>query len=311
MFKDPYSTTICQNYLMGKVVDQIKKHAIMGGEQLVPANNPLSDRPMYGLYKVVPGLADIPPFAHPVTIVEKDSDGYERAATYVDVRSFTRRDVNGEIKVTGIMDHNFAMLRGFLQQIWHGDDWISLQNLGIYQVTMFNRWLGGMLTRRFALAPETQMRMAVISSFYYLCLFLDDHAAAGDELPENERLRIATMIARATMINAEEVLNIMTGFKVARDANGLVELIKNESQTVRFESFNLAQLYATVTGGWFGFNAKETLAVALEHPPTFIAIALMASQERGYRNTEFGRISEQYKNADNLKSFIFNAKNLQ
>ncbi len=311
MFKDPYSTTICQNYLMGKVVDQIKKHAIMGGEQLVPANNPLSDRPMYGLYKVVPGLADIPPFAHPVTIVQKDSDGYERATTYVDVRSFTRRDVNGEIKVTGIMDHNFAMLRGFLQQIWHGDDWISLQNLGIYQVTMFNRWLGGMLTRRFALAPETQMRMAVISSFYYLCLFLDDQVSADGELPENERLRIATMIARATMINAEEVLNIMTGFKVARDANGLVELIKNESQTVRFESFNLAQLYATVTGGWFGFNAKETLAVALEHPPTFIAIALMASQERGYRNTEFGRISEQYKNADNLKSFIFNAKNLQ
>lgn len=311
MFKDPYSTTICQNYLMGKVVDQIKKHAIMGGEQLVPANNPLSDRPMYGLYKVVPGLADIPPFAHPVTIVQKDSDGYERAATYVDVRSFTRRDVNGEIKVTGIMDHNFAMLRGFLQQIWHGDDWISLQNLGIYQVTMFSRWLGGMLTRRFALAPETQMRMAVISSFYYLCLFLDDQVSADGELPENERLRIATMIARATMINAEEVLNIMSGFKVARDANGLVELIKNESQTVRFESFNLAQLYATVTGGWFGFNAKETLAVALEHPPTFIAIALMASQERGYRNTEFGRISEQYKNADNLKSFIFNAKNLQ
>ena len=51
--------------------------------------------------------------------------------------------------------------------------------------------------------------------------------------------------------------------------------------------------------------------MAVEHPPTWLAMVAMATNERGYRNTVIGKLCQLYQKADEVKSFIFNLKQLQ
>ena len=45
---------------------------------------------------------------------------------------------------------------------------------------------------------------------------------------------------------------------------------------------------------WFGSNAKEILAVALEHPPTWYAIVFSSLEERTYKNSMIARVAERF-----------------
>jgi hypothetical protein len=61
----------------------------------------------------------------------------------------------------------------------------------------------------------------------------------------------------------------------------------------------------TLTGqSWFGLNAKEILAIALEHPPTWTTIVHHALQERTYRNSVIAKLAERYIKGSNRTDFI-------
>lgn len=306
MFKDPYQTTWLSGVNLHKVIAEIQQHRRISGPQFHQIKNPLNESSPngYGVVALGPGLADVPPFSHPLTIKDLVTGLQE---VYVDVRSFTRLDRDGNMVVSGELDYKFAVVRAFLQRVWNGEDWKSLLNLGTFPMTMFHRWLGGRLTRSYALPPEVQMRLTIIGGWYYLCQFIE---TSQETLDEKDRLRMASQIARSSFVTAEDVINTVENWNITRDIGDLVNLLKAEAGTARFEHLTTAQLYTVMNGGWFGHNSGEVLAVALEHVPTFITICIFAAQERGYHNTEFGKIAEQYKNADEVKSFLFNAKQL-
>ena len=59
---------------------------------------------------------------------------------------------------------------------------------------------------------------------------------------------------------------------------------------------------------WFGANAKEILAVALEHPPTWLSLVYIALKERSYKNTSLAKIALRYAlnkgGNDFIRSFV-------
>lgn len=304
MFKDPYTTTWLSGANLHKVVEAIQKYRRTNGGQFHDVKNPLNEDRDAAVMALGPGLADIPPFSHPLVIEDLVT---KMRMVYVDVRNFTRLDREGNMIVAGDLDYRFAMIRGFLQHVWMSEDWRSLVNVGSFPVTMFHRWLSGRLTRTYALPPEVQMRLTIIGGWYYLCQFIESNQESIDE---RDRMRMASQIARSSFVTAEDAINAVAEWPITRSIGDLVALLKAEAGTARFEHLTTAQLYTVMNGGWFGYNSAEILAVALEHVPTFIAICIFAAQERGYHNTEFGKIAEQYKNADEIKSFLFNTKQL-
>lgn len=309
MFKTAYDTTPCRNYVLTKIVTELERHRVMGGEQYQSPSNPYqSDQTLYNLCTLTPGLADIPPFAHPYqsTTPSKAGDNDTRTV-YVDVRNFTRRSREGEVVVSAPLDYELAVLRGMLQLTWASDAHVDLLNLGGYQVTIYSRWLSEVLTRRLALPPETQMLVTVAAAWFYLCMFIDD---TTDAIADNDRLRMATQIARATYVGAEDVIRMVDAMPLFKDIAGFIEWLKTDGGSTRFEDLSVAVVYTAVSGSWFGSNARETVAVAIEHPPTFVAMLTLASEERGYRNTVLGKLAQQYQKADEVRSFLFNLKHL-
>ncbi len=323
MFKTAYDTTACQKHIIQTAITAIAQHSALSGNQFRFAVNPLTDNTIYSVKTIVNGPALIPAFGHPLAIDEKlfpdgsednSADKKERYRVFVDVRNFTRItstadfDSDSEVDIKSKMDYHFAVTRGFLQHVWLRYGPRDLLTLGNYQIKIYSRWLSDLLTKRFALPPDIQMTLVIISAYFSQCQFLEDTVV---ELDEERKLKFATQIASSTYITAEDALRVLDTLPIIRDVAGFIAAIKDQSGTVRLEHFNTALLFTAVTGSWFGPNNVEVTQVALEHPPTFIAMILSAANEKGYRNTAIGKLVEQYDGDDELKPFLLNAKRLQ
>lgn len=307
MFKDAYSTTPCSAYQIKSSIDGVQRHMVMDNTQCKQVPIPgRTDGFVKDLWMVTPGLSDIPPFAHPLVIPSKIMEGVTE--TFIDVRNFTRLTRDDEVVVSASMDYELSVLRGFFQSVWNRGEYMDMLNLGHYQITIFARWLSEALTRRLALDPEIQMRVTVLAAYFYLCMFNDQ---VDDELEDKTMLRYAAMIARSTYVNADDVIKIIEPLPFQRRASDFCRLLEEHGESARFEKFNVGLLYTIISGSWFGSNARELAAVAVEHPPTWLAMLCMATNERGYRNTVIGKLAQQYQKADEVRSFLFNIKQLQ
>jgi hypothetical protein len=321
MFKTAYDTTACQKHIIQPTINAILQHSAVTGNQFRFAVNPLTEDTIYSVKTVLNGPAVIPAFGHPLAIEQKlfsdefgDQDDKPRYRVFVDVRNFTRisatddYDEGKEVDIKSKMDYHFAVMRGFFQHVWLRYGARDLLNIGNYQIKIYSRWLSDILTKRFALPPDVQMTLVIISAYFYQCLFLDDNVT---ELDESMKLKFATQVASATYISAEDAMRVIDTLPVIRNLDELVNIIQSQSGTVRLEQFNVALLFTATSGSWFGPNNVEVTHVALEHPPTFIAMIISAANEKGYRNTSIGKLVDQYDGDDELKPFLLNAKRLQ
>lgn len=299
MIIESYATTICRNYNLVKTIDQVLKQEIIGSGQVTYVTNVNGQGYKDSKVKMVtPGLAEIVPFAHPIVVRDKRSDDY---AVYVDVRNYMRLNQVGTPVIHAHSDYALTVLRGLMQSNWiRPDDRHNLMSLGDIPVTFFSRWLSDILTIRLNLTPDIQSRVSVIIAYYYLNLFLE-----GDdsEVPEDIKVRFGSMIARATYVSIPDVYAIIDELPRMFCTEDLIKSLVAHSNTTRFEKLTLAFLYTAVSGSWFGSNAREIVSIALEHPPTWIALVFSAINERGYKNTAVGRIAQNMKNNDAVAAF--------
>lgn len=227
----------------------------------------------------------------------------------IDVRQFTKRDVAGRVAVTAHNDFKLTVLRGIMSRMYVVNHPTDFLNLGIAPLGVFSRWISENLNRRFALTADVQIRSTVITAFYYLCQF-NSHKIAEDKVKYEEYLvSCATRIAKVTS-SVESILPIIENCGFISDINGYIQALKSHSGTERFEPLTAAFLFANLSGSWYGFNFRELVNVAVEHPPTFIAMLYMAADERGYRNTALGKILKDTVKPEDLKIFLRNVDQL-
>ena len=316
MFKTAYDTTACIGYQdsIRKALEEISKQEVLGSKQIQIAKNLMKEGnsvkdapPFWGVRAIYPGIADISPFAHPINedrrlAVGKNADDSE--TVYIDVRSFSRLDQQGEPVVTAARDYSVMSLRGALQSVWNGvDTFRDLLNLGDYQLTVYARWISETLTRRLTLPPEIQMKLAVYAAYYYLCQFITDDQK---EIEQKDYIRMATMIARSTYVNVEETLNLIEDLPILTNIQSFIDLLKEKSESARYEQLNLALFVSIFGGSWLGANSREVSVVAVEHPPTFIALLAIATLERSATRSAIGQIAETFKKDDQSKTFLYN-----
>lgn len=315
MFISAYDTTACVGYqqAIADALIEIKKLQIVdGGSQLRSIENPFKPKGFFwGVTAVYPGVANIPPFAHPIVdFPEQKAGQVEQDAfnTYIDVRSFSRLNQEREPVISAPRDYKLACARGALQSVWNRhQEYMDILNLGDYQVTVYARWVSETLARRLTLPPEVQMKLAVYAGFFYLCQFLTSDKT---ELEEKDILRFGNLISRCTYVNLQDTLTIIDDLPILTNIQSFIDLLKERGESTRYEQLNLALFTSIFSGSWMGANSRELSIVAIEHVPTFVAMLALATTERSATMSVIGKIAETFKKSDQPQTFVYNLSHL-
>lgn len=284
IFKTAYDTTATSGFRIEKTVDAIQKASIGSELQLAP-NQYI--RAVQGGGSVVD---NVPQFEHPMWIEGVDNVNY----IAYDVRPFGKIDkFASEFQVRNSIEYDTATLRAKLNYIWMTESPNILRDISQLPVAVFSSWIAESVTRRFVLDPEEQLRLSILAAYHYQCLFTD-----AKELDANERNRMGSAISRAIGVAAEQVFDVIDDLPVLQNISDFCAHAQTVTQSVRLQELNSALLITLLGGTWFGHNHKEMVAVALEHPPTWLAILVACYQSRTFKNSQIAKIAEN-KNRSN------------
>lgn len=309
-----YDTTVGSAYLqrIGKTKDAIREAIVKG---CIGYNS-------YGLKQVdsfiptmITGLdhseSTIPYFTHPLIVEFENKKINDGIFICSDMRPFANAvsTSNGaELRIRNKMEFDLARMRHILNTIWLVESPKYLRDMSGIPATIFSSWISEFIAKRFALDPGEQLKLIIITAYYYYSLFETDSQFHSDDTARIIGAVIKTTRAPANMVT--EIFDKLTTLSSIKDyCSNVVALLDNP----RLENFNEGILITIVCNAWFGTNASEILAVALEHPPTWIAVCYSSFVERTFKNSGIAKISERYAlnkgGNDFIKSLISVTKN--
>lgn len=308
--KTAYETTACRDFAMKKTIDALLAAFADGwlpaantrptGDARNPGNTKVSSRVL--LLEGGSAVAnDVPAFAHPIAL-EKDGLQY----IVVDVRPYGRFDPHQqEFKVRNSIEYQFAVMRAALDQVWNSQSPTILQNVNQQPMAIFASWISESVGRRFSLDPGEQYKLSILAAIFYNLHFWDSDST---ELPEVEKNRAAASIARALRASAEDVFAIIDQVSHLNNVGEFCVQARDVVGSVRLNDFNPGVLFAIVGGSWYGSNSREIAAVALEHPPTWLAVLMAAINERTYKNSGIAKLAERFtgRSGDQLVPALYN-----
>lgn len=291
IFRSAYDTMACADFVMTRTEAALEAVLHTGHLQAMPDSHA---RELTG----GAAIADaVPAFAHPIVMKSKDSDG----DVVVDVRAYGKFDPHqGKFVVRARTDYGFATLRAKINQVWVKEAPKLLFNVSPLGMKLFASWVAENVAKKFALDPREQANLQILAAFYYYSLFMDQH-----EFSATDKARNAAAIIKATGINASMVLEVTEHFNAPiASVMDFCSAAREVTESVRLKDFNVGLLYAILGGTWFGGNAKEVLAVALEHPPTWLAIVAMAATDRSFKNSYITKLLERQDRRDKGQTFM-------
>lgn len=231
-----------------------------------------------------PAQERIPAFAHPFFInPRKEESGY----IAIDVRYFGKTSPVEPFKVRNLPEYTLTHNRGILNRIWIDEAPSILQNVSPIPMTVYASWISQAIARRFALDPQEQISLQILAAYFYSCQFIDDA-----DMSEQMKLKLAGTIARVTRNSASTVMNVIESMPVITDVAQFCELAREATKSIRLDSLNPGILFLSLKGTWFGVNKDEIIPVAIEHPPTWLAVLTASFMDRSFRNTAITKIAE-------------------
>jgi hypothetical protein len=293
IFKSAYDTKACEGFLGGSSLRKVDEDLVKADRMLAlifKDNLVVVDNRSWS-------LVEMPVFAHPFLF--KGEKGETHVA--VDVRAFCRNDPRtGDIIVTNAPEHSATLFRGQLNWVWIHDLPSLLRDVSPLPLAVYTAWISENVARRYALDAREQLDLAILSGIFYQSCFMDD-----DAFSDNDEMRIVKAVSTACRCKADDVLAILD--QVEEPIKGIKEFCGYVATVVsptRLGKFNVGLLYEIIKGTWFGSaNAKEIVAVALEHPPTWLTVLRSAAGERAYKNSPIYRILERQQQA-NVTRFV-------
>lgn len=296
MFLNAYDTKAGSGYQKAAkdIADRISKEFTMGGSNDFP---PINQEPL--CFYVSPHNTTLKPFAHPLEVTHP-----RLGSVFVcDVRGFTRLNANREVVISSALDYSVSTERCILEQRWVKEGCKRIFDLGIFQVEAFGRWISNGLRARYSLDPESSMRISVAAAYYYYCLCEDSKES---EFSDDEMIKIAAIIGRSYGLSPQDTVEIIGEPRIYQSIEGLIDLIKQCSNSMRLDRLSVVDLYTMYGGTWFGANAREIIAVALEHPPTFVVLIKHAMTERGFRNSMLSQVLKPLEKSVATHAFLKN-----
>lgn len=306
-YRTAYDTTVGRSFQMHKTIKAIQESAIKDGAY----------HHTYGLinsddYKTIPWFiagavdseAQIPFFNHPIN-VELFEKGEQTLA--IDIRPYALYNKNSmnqdnpdeALKIRNRIELNLAKLRMSLNLLWLEKNPTVLREISFVPMAVFANWIAESIVKRFGLTPRDQGIIGIIACYYYFSLFVQ-----REKLDDAETNRLIASIMKALRYPSalvEEVVSQINGFSGIKD---LAFNIKTITANTRLENFDEGLLVNLLIASWFGTNAREMIAVSLEHPPTWVALVYSAFTEKSYKNTVISKIAYRYLGSKGENDFV-------
>lgn len=307
--KTAYETTACAGFVISKISNAVED-AMVGGNLGTTKNNS-NVREVNRTASVTP----IPTFFHPIAVkapkgwydapvpdgehFDRLDPSSEKQVIVVDVRSAGKYDEAAyEFRVRNQYEYDFIALYGELNHYWLNDNARLLGSVSHLPVSLYARWMSENISRRFGLNPQDQLSIAILAAFFYLGQF------TNDEEPDMRDLqRICGMISKSVFVNGEAILNVIDKRHYIKNIDEFCEVVKEVTGNVRLNDLNKGLLFSILGSTWYGTNAKELAAVAVEFPPAWILMTYTSYVDRSFKNTGLAKMSVRDKKAD-IDSFI-------
>jgi hypothetical protein len=193
-------------------------------------------------------------------------------------------------------DFDFIVRRGHLSGLWNSDMPTIFRDVSKLPLAAYAMLIGDHVAKRLALDPRDIQAVIVLAAAFYLNLFNDP----GNE-KKSDPFHMSGIIANALSMRQPLVLDIIAPKDQEADApvyimNNLAEFCETcqrVSGSVRLRDLNPVTLCGIVGGVWYGNNSGELIAVALEHPPTWLALIQRAITDRGYFKSGLGQFLDK------------------
>ncbi len=282
MFQMSRDTTINKGNQEDQVISGLKEHIVRvnnGGEsQLITLQSGVSDDWfVYGLGEG--SLVNVKPFINPVKFDYGD-DTY----IIIDMRTSTRWDrTTNKPVISNRALFRRDMVRVLMESMWVGDGPQEILNLGHFQVQIFATWVSELFARRFALDAEQQVRISILSAFYYLCLFTDDKEA--------DLRRFVPIISKVTTTGTTFVIDTLRDIDHIQDLEALLDTIKTSLDTDRLEGVGIDVMITMLAGSWFGPNNAILVGIALEYPPMWNTLLYLSLTDQSVRANGIAKIA--------------------
>lgn len=308
IFASAYDTTAGSGFVIRPVVDALAQAIIV--TDFYKRVNQLPDVKFQNSHGFVPTLVTngsqeelhIPYYAHPVVVKFNGMKSRENEAYVVgDVRPFLSgtSSVQEHMQIRNSTEFGLMRARTALTAHWMNGKVASFKYLSPKLMAIYASWVSENLARPFVLDGKNQQLVAILAAYHYYCLFTDEKV-----FPESQLQQIAAAISRAVYATAEEVFRILDRVEEMKDIHDLCKAIKDICEDTRLEDLNAGTLISIISTTWYGTNARETAAVALEHPPTFAVIVYGAFTSRTFKNSPLSRICERYRGNKGESEFV-------
>lgn len=287
-----YDTLACQGFVLTKLKEALQR-AIINDQY---SKSQTDD---YGRVLVIDALdesAMIPAFIHPISLVHdvdvNNSHLHAAHEMIVDCRPYVRYDArSGQTTIKNLPDYHAAVLYGNLASAWIDGDRMRLRDVSVHATTIFSSWISENITRRFSLSPREQLDLAILAAIYYQGLFSE-----GEGMTEREMNGMVATVARAVRVQAAEVFEFIERLNLTLPISSITDfcgLAYEVTGSIRLKEFNAGLMFDVVGGSWWGPSARELTAVALEYPPAFLTMLVIALTEKSYRKVGIARIAER------------------
>lgn len=295
MFLSPYQTTPCKDYNLKAIVQELLLGKVEGM---------LLDRGD-GIWLTTPSLSQVPIFTQPITRIEMDNRK-DVPDVIIDGRTLLRHNRSGsgdEWTVSNLTEHEFQLMRAKLQKLWMQDsfDKLDLLRVGDLGAITFINWVCKSLSSKLGLDPQQYLNTTVIVGYYYASLHYEE-----TQFDEDTKMKIAQQVSRWTRVPVINSLSIIDQLGYMETVRDLVDALKVHGGSMRLNQLNIGLIYALLGGSWFGNNSRETVAVSLEHPPTFTALMKAALELRSYKNAMLSKVASMQVRAGNDAEYLKN-----
>lgn len=295
MFKLPQETTALKDYNHKRTAETIHAEMVSNKGGVVPLNFPEVDGdPIEGCYYVTPVAKTVPPFNIPISFTldsKSASQSTEVVPLCMDFRGLMREGRLGSV-VSNEFQYKFNASMLKLTKLWVEGEFSTIINFNQEALLrLFTRWVGTALIAKLNIPEENQPLVNILTAWYFYCLCYPTE----ETIPAHKLPRLTTLIARATFVNPTLVGEVIEQLPFVTDINGYIELLKNFSQTSRFEQVTPGFIFALVVYSWYGPASAELSTVALESPPIFLSLVYGSIRFDNYRGTQLGQLTKHLK----------------
>lgn len=245
----------------------------------------------------------IPLFTHPISVLNNKGFNYLCTDLRFYVSGIKMHENGGfdEKSIKNVTEYNFGKSRAMINLIWLSGGIGQIKYNLSFAGAVYSTWLAQVISKASGLDFQDQTKISIVASLYYQSLFLEQQEFDHDDL---QRLAVHTI--KVTKAPPEMVMDVFEKAGKLSDIKSFCEAVKAVCENVRLEDFNPVFLLTIIRNSWFGTNAKELIAAALEHPPTWIAIVYTALTQRTFKNSMVYQVAEKAAKRADGHEFVLN-----